>query len=75
MKLAKREKAQCSAIVQPGEFVIDKWDNKQCIETHIGQLIKCEHCDEFFCLMMHWHKHSDSPEVIEWYEIKANSKQ
>ena len=55
----KRIKFQCSAIVQPGEFVIDLWDNKQCSLTDVTQLANCDHCGQWFCFMFHYHKHID----------------
>lgn len=58
MKLKKVIKYQCCAIVQPGEFgSVDRWDNQQCIETNARWLVKCEHCDKWFCLLFHWEKH------------------
>lgn len=58
MKFVKHTKYQCSAIVQPGEYSVDVWDNKQCSLT--TGLVRCNHCDKLYCLTTHWHKHQDS---------------
>lgn len=60
MKIIKQVKYQCAAIVLPGEFVIDRWDGKQCEETNPYRLVKCELCGNSFCMVMHWHKHLDT---------------
>lgn len=50
-------KPRCSSIVQPGEYLISRWDGQQCSETHPHHLIKCEGCGKLFCLTMHWPIH------------------
>lgn len=50
---------QCAAIVQPGEYTIDLWDDKQCDEKNPRLLIRCEYCGKYFCLFLHWGKHLD----------------
>lgn len=60
MKLRIFQKSQCSAIIQPGEFIVDNWDNQQCSETNPMVLIRCEHCGKLFCSMYHWHPHLKS---------------
>ena len=58
MKLtAPRKRPQCSAIVQPGEYLIDRWDGKQCEESNGQLLAECPECEQLFCVMMHWPKH------------------
>ena len=53
-------KGQCQAVIQPGEFLIDTWDNKQCRERKRQLLIRCEGCKQLYCAMKHWHMHLDS---------------
>lgn len=55
MRFKKYEKRQCSAIVQPGEYTTDVWDNKQCTMDHL--LTRCDYCDQFFCVLYHYHDH------------------
>lgn len=50
-------KPRCAAIVQPGEYLISRWDNQQCSETQPHHLHKCEGCGQYYCLIMHLHKH------------------
>lgn len=57
----RQPKPQCSAIVQPGEYTIDVWDGQQCGEKNPQLLTKCEDCEKYFCLMMHWPIH-----IREW---------
>jgi len=57
MKLVKKINYRCNAIVQSGEYMIDRWDNRRCEETNLYYLASCEGCNEFFCLNMHWPKH------------------
>jgi hypothetical protein len=63
--------ARCSAIIQPGEFLIDVWDNKPC--NLDGSLHKCEHCDKYFCNLYHWWPHVDevAKEISETDEENA----
>jgi hypothetical protein len=58
MKFIKQYKYQCNAIVKPGEYVINKWDNKQCTENNPRMLAKCEVCQKTYCLMQHWKDHN-----------------
>lgn len=51
-------KMRCSAIVKPGEYLIDRWNNKQCEETSPYHLVKCDICNKYFCATMHWYKHN-----------------
>lgn len=55
MKITRQK--QCSAIVQPGEYLIDRWDNQQCTERNPRMLIECVQCKRLFCMMHHWHLH------------------
>jgi len=48
---------RCSHVIQPGELLINTFDNKQCTETNPRELIRCQHCDNLFCLMFHWGMH------------------
>jgi hypothetical protein len=51
--------ARCSAIIQPGEFTIDVWDNTQCTQTNPRNLLHCDHCNKYYCNIFHWHAHLD----------------
>ena len=62
MKIVKRV-FRCAAIVQPGEYMIDRWDGQQCSETNPRMLHRCEHCGKDFCLVQHWHMHIDEIEA------------
>lgn len=62
MKILRRPR--CAAIIQPGEFTIDRWDGKQCSETNPSQLLKCPECGELFCMLFHWHPHMMQEGVI-----------
>ena len=62
MKLVKKVSYRCAEIVQPGEYLIDRWDNKPCEETNPYYMVKCPLCDRHYCHMMHWPKHNCSGE-------------
>lgn len=57
MKLNKKISYQCAAIVQPGELLINRWDNRQCLENNLYLMLKCEQCGNLYCHMLHWPKH------------------
>jgi len=57
MKLVKKTISQCSAVVEPGEYTIDKWDNQRCFETKAWHMFKCSDCDNYYCITLHWPKH------------------
>ena len=58
MRLVKKINYRCAAVVWPGEYTIDRWDNKRCEETNPHDMFKCEYCGEYFCIMLHWTKHN-----------------
>lgn len=58
-----RPKPKCDAVVQPGEYSIDVWDNKRCI---LEADVRDEFCLKEFCYH-HWHLHNNTPEhIAEW---------
>jgi hypothetical protein len=54
---------RCAAIWGPGRYL----QGQQCDETNPRMLIKCNQvldpgCENYYCLMYHWHDHWDDHE-------------
>lgn len=62
--------AQCAAIIQPGEFTIDIWDNTRCPENRKDWLLRCPGCNALYCAD-HYHAHLRSV-TIEHFEAATS---
>lgn len=47
---------QCEHLIQPGEYMIDKWDGQRCTEK--TYLHKCEICGKTLCMLFHFGRHT-----------------